>query len=570
MQLSVSTDTYTDTDNYIGTSFGASDGFDPDIDLPEPPPPTSNYVQLYFPHPEWGEALVNFKKDIKYPVDLLYFQKIWDLTVTTDQVEQLHTIETSNLNNIVYETGIYIVDQATEEIIQLSASSPAYTFTPSSAGEYHFQILVGRLYPVQEITQGFIAGWNMIGLPLSTLTNSVSDLFGDDIAGTSYFYKYAGNTGYEQTEYMYHGIGYWMGLLSNETLSYIGDSLSTTVSVNLINGNNLISNPFKYTICANNLTFTKQDTTLSYDDAVLNSWISGAIHHWDYNAGGLYISTDTLDIWWGAWMYALTDGVTLNIDPGAIPKGYTTKSNSVGDNEWLVNLQLSSVWGSDVSSCFGMAADASNGFDAQFDYPEPPTSPSGRYLTGYFVHDDWNVLGPKYDRDIRVFANADATWHYTVKSSRNGNVTLSWESLNIPESVSLILHDPAMNLDVDMKSRTQYDFNYQEDIVFEITKAIMTSIENEDLIPKEYRLAQNYPNPFNPVTKINYQLPKSGMVNLSVYNINGQLMATLVKENQSAGYYSVQLNANNLSSGVYIYKIIAGEFTDIKKCMIVK
>ena len=60
------------------------------------------------------------------------------------------------------------------------------------------------------------------------------------------------------------------------------------------------------------------------------------------------------------------------------------------------------------------------------------------------------------------------------------------------------------------------------------------------------------------------------MVYLSVYNINGQLVATLVKENQSVGYYSVKFDASIFSSGVYLYKIITGEFTDIKKCMIVK
>ena len=60
------------------------------------------------------------------------------------------------------------------------------------------------------------------------------------------------------------------------------------------------------------------------------------------------------------------------------------------------------------------------------------------------------------------------------------------------------------------------------------------------------------------------------MVYFSVYNINGQLIETLVKEHQSAGYYSIQLDANKLSSGAYIYKITSGEFTDIKKCVIVK
>ena len=85
-----------------------------------------------------------------------------------------------------------------------------------------------------------------------------------------------------------------------------------------------------------------------------------------------------------------------------------------------------------------------------------------------------------------------------------------------------------------------------------------------------FSLAQNFPNPFNPVTKINYSIPKSSEVSLTVYDILGQKVASLVREKQDAGTYSVDFDASSLSSGIYYYKIEAGDFTSIKKMTLVK
>ncbi len=94
--------------------------------------------------------------------------------------------------------------------------------------------------------------------------------------------------------------------------------------------------------------------------------------------------------------------------------------------------------------------------------------------------------------------------------------------------------------------------------------------------PDEFSLQQNFPNPFNPITTISYRLPKSAIVNLSIYNIAGQLVEILVNEQKDAGLYSVQWNTRNVGSGLYFYRIStgssveAGEFTETKKCVILK
>lgn len=86
----------------------------------------------------------------------------------------------------------------------------------------------------------------------------------------------------------------------------------------------------------------------------------------------------------------------------------------------------------------------------------------------------------------------------------------------------------------------------------------------------EYSLNQNFPNPFNPNTSIYYSLKNPGLVKLRVFNMLGEEVAELVNENQSEGYHSVEFNANDLPSGIYIYQIRSGDFSDIKKMMLAK
>ena len=89
-------------------------------------------------------------------------------------------------------------------------------------------------------------------------------------------------------------------------------------------------------------------------------------------------------------------------------------------------------------------------------------------------------------------------------------------------------------------------------------------------IPSDYSVSQNYPNPFNPTTKINFALPKSGLVTIKVYDVTGKEVATLVNEVKNVGTYSVDFNASNLSSGTYFYKISVNDFSEVKKMSLIK
>jgi predicted outer membrane repeat protein len=99
---------------------------------------------------------------------------------------------------------------------------------------------------------------------------------------------------------------------------------------------------------------------------------------------------------------------------------------------------------------------------------------------------------------------------------------------------------------------------------------IVTGIDHENSIPVEYCMFPAYPNPFNPITTIAYELPKESTVKICIYNLSGQLVQELLNEVKPAGYHTIQWDASSQSSGVYFYQISAGEFRDIKKCVLLK
>ena len=93
---------------------------------------------------------------------------------------------------------------------------------------------------------------------------------------------------------------------------------------------------------------------------------------------------------------------------------------------------------------------------------------------------------------------------------------------------------------------------------------------NDITIPEDYKLYQNYPNPFNPSTTIRYSLKKHGEIKIYIYDILGRRVKKLVDKVQQAGRYEVRFDASHLASGVYFYRILANDFVDVKKMILLK
>jgi hypothetical protein len=118
-------------------------------------------------------------------------------------------------------------------------------------------------------------------------------------------------------------------------------------------------------------------------------------------------------------------------------------------------------------------------------------------------------------------------------------------------------------------SAGKYQYRLKQ-IDFDGTFTYSNEVEVDLSLPQTFSLEQNYPNPFNPVTKISYALPSASMLELKVYNVLGQLITTLVNEEKPAGFYEVDFNAADLPSGVYIYSILAGDYVQTKKMILLR
>ncbi len=150
------------------------------------------------------------------------------------------------------------------------------------------------------------------------------------------------------------------------------------------------------------------------------------------------------------------------------------------------------------------------------------------------------------------------------------------------ESVDTVNTNATSFMDETVNDSTVYNYRvyaYKVDTVSEFSNEIrvevLTGIETENVIPKKYSLAQNYPNPFNPTTKISFGLPEKAQVTLKIFNLLGQEVLTILNKELAAGNHSISFNAENLTSGIYIYTISAKgingkNFTNTKKMILMK
>ena len=129
-------------------------------------------------------------------------------------------------------------------------------------------------------------------------------------------------------------------------------------------------------------------------------------------------------------------------------------------------------------------------------------------------------------------------------------------------------------LDFELAGRTQDNVCYFDNVSF--SSSIFVGIDNKsETFPQGFILEQNFPNPFNPITTVRYELPEDSFVDVTIYDMLGNVVSNLVNANQSSGYKTIQWNATNnqgqhVSAGVYFYTIQVGEYRQTKKMILLK
>lgn len=159
-------------------------------------------------------------------------------------------------------------------------------------------------------------------------------------------------------------------------------------------------------------------------------------------------------------------------------------------------------------------------------------------------YEAWMALA--YSRTLAVTYNSGQNW-IAVLSADSSEIY----SLSFPDS----LHGFAVG---------------NNGVILKYSPVITSVTENNSNSPSDFFLYQNFPNPFNPYTVISYRLSVSNLISLKVYDILGNEITTLVNQKQPAGNYRVSFKSNNLSSGIYFYKLTAGNFSETKRMVLIK
>jgi len=355
--------------------------------------------------------------------------------------------------------------------------------------------------------------WNMVSVPLLAEDMSLSNLFP---TAASLAYGFEG--GYATEDTLVGGKGYWLKFGGNEQILVYGLVLGDTVSVQ--EGWNMFG-AYEEDIPISQITTTPQGIIATY--------------FFGFEAG--YYIADTLKSGKGYWVRVTSDG-TLNLNSSSLMKdGEQLKFAEIDKS--LGKISISDNGGKSIT-LFATEEKIESHF-----YELPPMPPTGifdaRYSSGKLAEDISS------EQIIQI-------------SSDNYPITIRAEGINL--TIRDRINGEFLN----------EELNDGEEI--RIANNKITSIEVTGRItgglPVSYELYQNYPNPFNPSTTIKFAVPKESNVNLSIYNVLGELITTLVKEQLKAGYYEYDFNASSLASGVYLFRIKAGDFIQIKKMVLIK
>ena len=123
-------------------------------------------------------------------------------------------------------------------------------------------------------------------------------------------------------------------------------------------------------------------------------------------------------------------------------------------------------------------------------------------------------------------------------------------------------------VDIDLTAAS-YSYRLKQ-VDFDGSFAYSSTINVEVTNPVQFELSQNYPNPFNPSTTINFTIPQSSIVNLKVFNALGEEVKSLVNKQLESGTHSITFDATDLNSGIYFYRIEAGQYSDVRKMTLIK
>ncbi len=470
----------------------------------------------------------------------------------------------------------------------LNGSSSGISFDvyykESTAGSYtkaNSSDVTNLYYQLTGLTAGKTYQWYVVAKEGSNTQTSSVETFvvysatsGSPVAT----YPTSGETVYSYTPTVYWYLNGSSTGLTKYTVRWKAGSNSTNWSSDYDGSADVTNlNTTYYTFTAN-LTYaqTYYWAVAAYDGTNYTSWSEGSFVVYSssaaapvasYPVGGVTVYSTTVTLSWylnsssagitGYEVHYSNDGFTSN-DVTVSPNPTTTSTTLTGltaggTYSWKVR----AIYDGGVTSSFSTVATFT--IDAGAAPVQPiPGSPNAVTIASNAPTISWV---------LPVASESQLTYELEIADNPSFNNAQTFTGLNTPFTVASNLNDGHYYWRSRSKTSSGNYSNYSAVASFDVNST--TGVKNE-ILPKEFKVWQNYPNPFNPSTIIKFAVPAKENVKIAVYNVIGEKVATLLDEEMTAGVHQVEFNGKNLSSGIYFYKINAGNMSVVKKMILMK
>lgn len=435
-------------------------------------------------------------------------------------------------------------------------------------GGYPTSISINKSFGFTNITSA--SSYRMIGLPGQTnfaipVTGTRKtdwNAFYDNGAASNYLVEFDGSANFNFKP----GNGFWLLSKNNIAVNVQVNSVplagDNTYSIPLHNGWNIISNPFER---STNWSAVQIANGLA-GNAVIHDWVGAwsnpAIFtpykaYYFNNAGGL-------------------PSLKIPYDPaGGI--GKTSENYFQAEREEDIKLSLAANGEENSKVFIGFDSESSNDFD-EHDYFAPPGDFEEARIV---IHNE--MLSTNYKflmKETRKEIGEGQIYKFEIKNLTGKELTLNFNGLANYNTYEVYLVDERLNNSLKITDESNIKIpSHVKSTNYGLLIGNQSFIQSNggNTVPTQFTLFQNYPNPFNPTTTIRYSIPAltpsislGARVIIKLYDLLGNEVKTILNEVKSPGNYEVELDASEFASGVYVYKMHAGSFTESRKMMLLR